>query len=180
MERNRKLEEYFEEARENRKRKGSSVDFKIIKDDTVYPALILDAYANEDWTEIEVLFIVYNSPWGTKWKVKFKVTGDAVRYYEEFCDMLDADGNPEKLIGKCAFLHLKKNGIFKNVRIDALISRKELRQAVAELEREDEIAGEIEEDKSLKRKKKKKRVNVRSKEGVEENFEVDDDLSDFN
>lgn len=180
MKNKKTLDDYFADAKNNRKQRENNSELKIIRNNKEYPAFIVNAFLNEEKTAVVVRFVIYNSSIGTEREVKFRIDSGARYYYEEMCEMIGTDGNPDDLIGKAVFLHLEKNERFQNVKIDARISRKELREIIAEMENEEEAVEEkCNEREVSKKKRKKSSENTQAKRKTVE-YELDDDLSDFN
>lgn len=132
------LNEYLAEARINKKQRANSDHYQIIRNDKDYPAFIVDAWYDKEKGEIGVGFIVFTSPVGVRREVKFRTNSAGVHFYEELCDTVGTSGNPCELIGKAVYLHFEKNGEFQNVRVDTLISKEDLQEALAEMESDEE------------------------------------------
>lgn len=188
------LNEYLAEARSNKKQRVDTDHYQIIRNNKAYHALFMDAWHDKEKKELGVNAVVFTSPIGVRRDFKFRTDSVAVHYYEELCDTVGTNGNPCELIGKAVILHFEKNGDFQNVRVDGLISREELQEALAEME-EDEEERPRNKNRSSKTSKvrnqnthKKKNTGKEAddfdeeaerEDDFDEEDELDEDLADF-
>lgn len=169
------LNEYLAEARINKKQRASTDHYQIIRNDKDYLAFIVDSWYDKEKGEIGVGFIVFTSPIGVRREIKFRTNSVGVHFYDELCDTVGTSGNPCELIGKAVHLHFEKNGEFQNVRVDALISKEDLQEALAEMESDEE---EIPRKKSKGSKTSKVRKQKAHKERTVKRDEDDFDESE--
>lgn len=180
-----KLKQYLAEARRNKKKRVTTDDFQIIRNDEVYPALFTDAWHDKEKKEIGADAVVFTSLTGVKREFKFRTDSAAIRYYEELCDTIGTNGNPCELIGKAVYLHFEKNGDFQNVRVDEIISKEELQEALAEMESDEEERPRKKSKGSKastvrKQKAHKKRNTKRDEDDFDGLEELEDDFDEDN
>lgn len=155
--------------------------YQIIRNNVQYHALILDAFYKKELSEMINTFVIFISPGKQiRRNVKFKMDGPGEHYYTDMCETLGTDGNPRDLIGKAVCLHFEKNGDFQNMRVDALISKEELEEALAEMEDdEEERPGKRKKvskiSKTTKQKAHKKRAVRRGEDDTDESEKLDDE-----
>lgn len=180
-----KLKQYLAEAKRNRKKRATTDGFQIIQNDKVYPAFFTDAWHDKEKKEIGANTVVFNSPAGVRREFKFRTDSAAIHYYEELCDTVGTNGNPYELIGKAVYLHFEKNGDFQNVKVDELISKEELQEALAEMEDDEEerprkTSKGSKASKVGKQKAHKKRNTKRDEDDFDGLEELEDDFDEDN
>lgn len=177
------LNEYFKEVKRNKKKRVTTDDFSIIRNDKAYLALITDAWHDKEKKELGVSTVVFTSPVGVRRDFRFRTDSAAVHYYEELCDTVGTNGNPCELIGKAVILHFEKNGDFQNVRVDENISKEDLQENLAEMQDDEEERPRKKSKGSKasqggKQKSYKKRNGRRNEDYFAEEEELDDDFDE--
>lgn len=177
-----KLNEYLVEARSNKKQRMNTDHYQIIQSGKPYPAFTVDAWYDKEKGEIIVCFIVFVSPVGVRREIKFRTNGVGAHFYDEMCETVGTNGNPCDLIGKAVYLHFEKNGEFQNVRVDMLISKEELQEALEEMEEGDVMprkkskSGKV--SKVKKQQSNKKQNPRRETDDFDELEELEEDLDE--
>lgn len=166
---NKSLYEYVAQAKINRK-KSKKVQYQIIKSNITYPAFIKNAEYREETDEMVIQFVVFNSLAGRECEAKFRMNNASSHYYDEICDIIGSEGQPESLIGKTVYLHYENNNGFQNVKVESLITLEELNQYLEDLEQTLE-----EYEKPKKRIKKKKKI-CQEEDSEKSDEESGDDL----
>lgn len=151
------LSEYITEARANRQRNKKS-DYKIIRSEISYPAYIVNAEHNEERAEMVITFVVFTTPAGIRREISFRMNTAASYYYDEICNIIGTNGDPNQLIGKSVMLHFEDKNGFQNVRVEVSITQAELNEFLTDMEPtlEEPTSEEVSEIRPKKKVKKKK------------------------
>lgn len=168
----KKLQQYLNEANQNKAKMAKHRGFKTIQNGQSYPALISNVRFDEEKEEIIVEFLVFVSASEVRRERKFKTSGNARYFYDDLCNTLGTDGDPSQLLGRAMVLHFEQNGDFQNVRADARISMEELDEAIARMGADAECYNEERQVKSY-------RSGKLSKSALQEDIaamEYDDDV----